>query len=161
MDWFCLKGSGGSCSFAQLHPTRCDTMDGSTPGFPVLCHLPACAQTPVHWLSDAIQTSCPSPASKLYQHQGLFQWVSSSHLVSKVLELRSVSASVLPMNIQDWLPFGWTGWISLKSKGLSRVFSNTIVQKHQFFGTQLSLCLNSHIHMTIGKTIAFTRQTYW
>ena len=51
----------------------------------------------------------------------------------------SASASVLPMNIQDWSPLGWTGWISLQSKGLSRVFSNTIVQKHQFFGTQLSL----------------------
>ena len=51
----------------------------------------------------------------------------------------SSSASVLPMNIQDWFPLGWTGWISLQSKGLSRVFSNTTVQKHQFFGTQLSL----------------------
>ena len=51
----------------------------------------------------------------------------------------SASASVLPMNIQDWFPVRWTGWISLQSKGLSRVFSNTTVQKHQFFGTQLSL----------------------
>ena len=51
----------------------------------------------------------------------------------------SASASVLPVNIQDWFPLGWTGWISLQSKGLSRVFSNTIVQKHQFFSTQLSL----------------------
>ena len=51
----------------------------------------------------------------------------------------SASASVLPMNIQDWFPLGWTGWISLQSKGLPRVFPNTTVQKHQFFGTQLSL----------------------
>ena len=58
----------------------------------------------------------------------------------------STSASVLSMNIQDWFPLGWTGWISLQSKGLSRVFSNTIVQKHQFFSTQLSLQFNSHIH---------------
>ena len=58
----------------------------------------------------------------------------------------SASASVLLMNIQDWFPLGWTGWISLQSKGLSRVFSNTAVQKHQFFGTQLSLWSNSHIH---------------
>ena len=58
----------------------------------------------------------------------------------------SASASVLPMNIHDWFPLGWTGWISLLSKGLSRVFSNTTVQKHQFFGTQPSLLLNSHIH---------------
>ena len=57
------------------------------------------------------------------------------------------SASVLPMNIQDWFPLGWTDWISLLSKGLSRVFSNTTVQKHQFFGTQLSLWSNVHIHI--------------
>ena len=58
----------------------------------------------------------------------------------------SASASVLSMNIQDWSPLGWTGWISLQSKGLSRVFSNTTVEKHQFFGAQLSLWSNSHIH---------------
>ena len=58
----------------------------------------------------------------------------------------SASASVLPMNIQDWFPLGWTGWISLQSKGLSRVFSNTTVQRHQFFGTQLSLWSTSPIH---------------
>ena len=57
-----------------------------------------------------------------------------------------VSASVLPMNIRDWSPLGWTGWISLQSKGLSRVFSITTVQKHQFFSAQLSLWSNSHIH---------------
>ena len=57
-----------------------------------------------------------------------------------------VSVSVLPVNIQDWFPLGLTGWISLQSKGLSRVFSNTTVQKHQFFGTQLSSQSNSHIH---------------
>ena len=73
----------------------------------------------------------------------------------------SASASVLPMSIQDWFPLGWTGWISLQSKGLLRVFSNTTVQKHQFLGAQLSLWSNSHIHnMTIGKTIALTRQTF-
>ena len=58
----------------------------------------------------------------------------------------SASASVLPMNTQDWSPLGLTGWISLESKGLSRVFSNTTVQKHQFFSTQLFLWSNSHIH---------------
>ena len=58
----------------------------------------------------------------------------------------SASTSVLPKNTQDWSPLGWTGWISLPSKGLSRVFSNTTVQKHQFFGTQLSSQSNSHIH---------------
>ena len=58
----------------------------------------------------------------------------------------STLASVCPMNIQDWSPLGWTGWISLQSKGLSRVFSNTTVQKHQFFSAQLSSQSNSHIH---------------
>ena len=58
----------------------------------------------------------------------------------------SALASVFPVNIQNWFPFGWTGWISLKSKGLSRVFSNTTVKKHQFFGVLLSLWSNSHIH---------------
>ena len=58
----------------------------------------------------------------------------------------SASISVLPMNTQDWCPLGWTGWISLQSKGLSRVFSNTTVQKHQFFSVQLSSQSNSHIH---------------
>ena len=62
----------------------------------------------------------------------------------------SASASVLPMNIQDWFPLGWTGWIFLQFKGLSRVFSNTTAQKHQFFGAQLSLWSNSHIHTCYG-----------
>ena len=67
----------------------------------------------------------------------------------------STSAPVLPMNIQDWFPIGWTGWISLQSKGLSRVFSNTTVQAHHFFGAQLS-----HLYMITGKTIALTRWTF-
>ena len=71
------------------------------------------------------------------------------------------SASVLPMNIQDWFPLGWTGWISLQSKGLSRVFSNTTVQKHQFFTAQLFFTVQlSHPYMTTGKTIALTRQNF-
>ena len=72
----------------------------------------------------------------------------------------SASASVLPVNIQDWFPLGLTGCISLQSKGFSRVFSNSIVQKHQFFGAQLSLWSNSHLDMTTGKTIALTRWTF-
>ena len=73
----------------------------------------------------------------------------------------AASASVLSVNIQDWFPLGWTGCISLQSKGLSRVFSNTTVQKHQFFGTQLSLWSNSHIHTwLLEKNIALTRQTF-
>ena len=71
----------------------------------------------------------------------------------------SASASVLPMNIQDWFPLGWTGWISLQSKGLSRVFSNTTVQKHQFFSIQPSLQSNSHIHTSGGKNIGVSVST--
>ena len=63
----------------------------------------------------------------------------------------SASTWVLPMNIRDWFPLGWTGWISLQSKGLSRVFSNITVQKHQFFSTQLSLWSSSHIHTWLLK----------
>ena len=69
----------------------------------------------------------------------------------------SVSTSVLPMNIQGWFPLGWTGWISLQSKGLSRVFSSTTIRKHQFFSAQPSLWSNCHI--TTGKTIALTTRT--
>ena len=66
----------------------------------------------------------------------------------------SASTSVLPTNIQEWFPLRWTGWISLQSKGLSRVFSNTTVPKHQFFGTQLSSQSNSHIHTwPLGKPL--------
>ena len=73
----------------------------------------------------------------------------------------SASASVLPMNTQDWFPLGWTSWISLQSKGLSRIFSNTTVQKHQFFCTQGFFIIQlSHLYMTTGKTIALTRWTF-
>ena len=87
--------------------------------------------------------SSPSPpAFNLSQHQGLFQWVSSSHQVAKVLDFQLQHQSF------QWTlrTLGWTGWISLQSKGLSRVFSSTTVQNHQFFGTQLSLWSSSHIH---------------
>ena len=79
------------------------------------------------------------PSIRVFPMSQLFTWGSRSTGAS-------ASASVLPMNIQDWSPLGWTGWISLQSKGLSRVFSNTTVQKHWFFSTQLSSQSNSHIH---------------
>ena len=83
--------------------------------------------------------SSPSPpAFNLFQHQGLFKWVSSLHQVAQCMGA-SASTWVLPVYIQGWFPLGWTGCLSLQSKGLSRVFSNTTFQKHQFFGTQLSL----------------------
>ena len=85
------------------------------------------------------------PALNLSQHQSLFKWVSSLQSGGQSIGV-SASTSVLPMNTQDWSPLGWTGWISLQSKGLSRIFSNTTVQKHQFFNAQLSSPSNSHIH---------------
>ena len=72
----------------------------------------------------------------------------------------SASASVLPKSIQDWFPLGLTGWTTLQSKGLSSIFSNTTLQKHQFFGTRLSLVQLSHPYLTTGKTIALTRWTF-
>ena len=72
----------------------------------------------------------------------------------------SASTSVLPMNTQDWSPLEWTGWTSLQSKGLSRVFSNTTVQKHQFFCALFFIVQLSHPYMTTGETIALTRQTF-
>ena len=86
-------------------------------------------------------SSCPQslPASGSFQMSQLFASGGQSTAVS-------ASTSVLPMNTQDWSPSEWTDWISLQSKGLSRVFSNTIIQKHQFFSTQLSSQSNSHIH---------------
>ena len=160
-------------------------MDCSMSVFPVHHQLPEFTQTHVHWVGDAIQPfhplSSPSPPTfNLFQHLGLFQWVSSLHQVAKVLEFQlqhqsskeysgftesnlldglesisrvfsntivqkhqffasggqsigvSASTSVLPMNIQDWFPLGWTGRISLQYKGLPRVFSNTTVRKHHY-----------------------------
>ena len=108
------------------------------------CH-PAISSSVVHF------SSCPQslPASEPFPMSQLFAWGSQSIGVS-------ASASVLPTNTQDWSPLEWTGWISLQSKGLSRVFSNTTVPKHQFFGTQPSLWSNSNPDMTSGKTIDLT-----
>ena len=102
---------------------------------------------PSQWCHPAISSSvisfssCPQslPASGSFPMSQLFAWGGQSIRVS-------ASTSVLPMNTPDWSPLGWTGWISLQSKGLSRVFSNTTVQKHPFFGAQLSSQTNSHIH---------------
>ena len=99
------------------------------------------------WCHPAISSSlvpfssCPQslPASESFPMSQLFEWGGQSIGVS-------TSAAVLPLNTQDWFPLGWTGWISLQSKGLSRIFSNTTVQKHQFFRAELSSQSNSHIH---------------
>ena len=144
-----IWGSVQFSSVTQSCLTLCDPMNHSTPGFPVHHHLPEFTQTHVHRLGDAIQPSHPlsspfPPAPNPSQHQSLFPvsqlfaWGSQSTGVSAL-------ASFLPKNTQGWSPWGWTGWISLQSKGLSRVF-NTTVQKHQFFSAQLSSQSNSHIH---------------
>ena len=127
----------------------------------------------IPWTTQHARPACPSPTPRVYPNPcPLTRWchltistsvvpfssclqsfpTSGSFQMSQLLASGGQStgvsdpASVFPTNIQDWFPLGWTGWISLLSKGLSRVFSNTTVQKHQFFGAQLSLYFNSHIH---------------
>ena len=122
-------------------PTLCDPMDCSTPGFPIHHQLLELAQTQVHWVGYAIQPShplsSPSPtAFNLSQHQGLFKWVSFFASSGQSIGA-SALASVFLMTIQDWFSLGLTGLLSFLSKGLSRFFSNTTVQKYQFFKAQL------------------------
>ena len=110
-------------------------MNRSTPGLPVHHQLPEFTQIHIHRVSDAIQPSHPlsspsPPTPNPSQHQCLFQWVNYSHEVAKVLV--SALASFLPKKSQGWSPLEWTGWISLQSKGLSRVFTNTTVQSINF-----------------------------
>ena len=124
------------CSVAKSCLTHWDSVDCRMPGFPVLHCLPEFSQTHVHWVGDSIQPPYPllppsPPAFNL--SQDLSQWVSSASVGQSI----GTSASVLPMNIQGWFSLGLTGWISLQSEGLSRVLSNTTVQKHQFFGPSL------------------------
>ena len=112
-----------------------------------LCH-------PVISSSVVPFSSCPQslPASGSFPMSQLFAWGGQSIGVS-------ASASVLPMNTQDWSSLGWTVWISLQSKRLSRVF-NTTVQKHQFFSTQLSSQSNSHIHTIMQMKLSFGNR-FW
>ena len=124
-------------SVAQSCPTLCDPMNRSTPCLPVHHQLPEFTQTHVHRVSDACQPSHPlsspsPPAPNPFQYQSfpmgqLFAWGGQSTGVSAL-------ASFLPKKSQGWSPSEWVGWISLQSKGLSRVFSNTTVQKHQYWG---------------------------
>ena len=137
-------------SVAQSYPTLWDPMNCSMPGLPVhhqhpqLLHPNSCIQLVMP--SSYLILCCPLlllppflPASGYFPMSQLFTWGVQSIGVS-------ASASVLPMNTQDWSPLGWTGWISLQSREFARVFSNTTVQKHQFFGAQLYSHSNSHIH---------------
>ena len=136
------------CSVAQSCPTLCSPMECSTPSFHVLHHIPEFAH--VNWVGDyqpTISSSAISfsfclqsfPASGSFPMRQLF--TSGGQSIGA-----SASASVLPMNIQDWFPLELIGLISLPSRGLSRVFSSTTVRKHQFFGIQSSLWSNSHNH---------------
>ena len=130
-------------SVAQLCPTPCDLLDCSTLGLPVHHQLLEFTQTHVHQVGDAIQPSHPlsspsPPALNLSQHQGLFQWVSSSHQVAKVLAEASASAWVPPVKIQDWFPLGWTGWICLQFKSinslvLSFLYRATLTSIHDYW----------------------------
>ena len=136
--------SGAQSCLTLSNPINCRTS-----GLPVHHQLPEFTQLHVHcqWCHPAISSSvdpfssCPQslPASGSFPMSQLFAWGGQSIGVS-------ASASVLPMNTQDQSPSEWTGWISLQSKRLSRVFSNTTVQNHQFFSAQLSSQSNSHIH---------------
>ena len=130
------------------HSIVSDPMNCSTPGLPVHHQLQEFTQTHICQVGDAIQPSHPlsspfPPAPNPSQNQSfpmsqLFTWGGQSIGVSAL-------ASFLPKKSQDWSPLDWTGWLSLQSKGLSRVF-NTTVQKHQFCSAQLSSQSNSHIH---------------
>ena len=138
-----------SSSVAQSCLTLCDLMDCSMPGLPVHHQLPEFTQTHVHWVGDATQPSHPlsSPSSftfNLFQHK-VFSSEPVLHISGQSIGV-SASASFPPKKSQGWFPLEWTGWISLQSKGLSRVFSNTTVQKCQFFGAQLSSQSKFHIH---------------
>ena len=143
-------------SFSSVQFSRSVVYDSLRPRESQHARPPCSSPTPrVHsnsrpssqWCHPAISasvlpfSSCPQslPAPESYPMSQFFVWGGQSIGVSAL-------ASVLPMNTQDWFPLEWTGWISLQSKGLSRVFSNTIVQKHQFFSAQLSSQSNSHIH---------------
>ena len=133
-------------SVTQLCPTLCDRMNRSTPVLPV--HPPTPGVCPDlcplnQWCHPTIPSSVIPFSSCLqsFPTSGSFQMSQIFATGGQCIGV-SVSASVLPM----WFPLRWTGWISLQSKGLSRVFSNTTAQKHQFFGAQLSLKSNSHIH---------------
>ena len=130
-------------------PILCDSMDCSTPGLPVHHQVPEPTAIHVHSIGDTIQPS--DPLSSLLLPPSIFPSIRvfSNELVLCIRRPKigvPASTSVLLINIQDRFLLGWTGWISLLSKGLSKVFSNTTVQKHPLFGTQLSLYSNSHIH---------------
>ena len=149
------------CSSVAQSTELSNPMDCSTPGLPVHHQLPELTQTRVHRVSDAIQSSSVISFSGLQSFPASGSFQMSQFFASGGQSIGiSASASVLPMNIQDWFPWGWTGWISLQSKGLSSLPQHhsskaPILRCSAFFILQLS-----HPYMTTGKTIALTRQTF-
>ena len=151
MGTFCSVFSSASLvqllSHVQLFVTP---MDSRTPGLPIHHQLRKSTQNsrPLSsWCHPTILSSVVPLSSHLQSFPGSGSFQMSQFFASGGQSFGvSALTSVLPMNIQDWFPLGWTSCISLQSKGLSRIFSNTTVQKHQFFSTQLSLYSNSHIH---------------
>ena len=140
--------------------THCDPMDCSMPGFPVIHQLPEFVQTHVHQVGDAIQPSHPVvPFSCLQSFPASGSFSVSQFFASGGQSIGvSASAAVLPMNSQDSFPLGWTGWISLQSKGLK-----SLLQHHSSTGSSLwcsafFIVQLSHPYMTSGKTIALTRR---
>ena len=135
-------------SVTQSCPTLCNPIDCSTPDFPGHHQLQEFKlMSTESVIPSNISSSVVPFSSCLLSFPASRSFLMSQFFTSSGQSVRvPPSASVPPMNTQDWSPLGWTGWISLLSKGLSRAFSNTTVQKHQFFGTQLSLESNSHIH---------------
>ena len=152
-----IRASIQFSSVTQSRPTLCDPMDCSPPGLPITSsrsllkllsiesvmpsnHFILCR--PLLFLLSIFPSVRVFPMSLFFASDG-----------------ENIGVSVLPMNIQDWFSLGLTVSVSLQSKGLSRVFSNTKVQKDQFFGAQLAQLQLSHPYMTTGKTIALTRRT--
>ena len=136
-------------SVAQSCLTLCDLMNRSTPGLPVHHQLLEFTQTHIHLVNDAIQPSHPrsSPSLLPLIPPSIRVFSNESPLCMRWPKYWSFSFSIIPSKEHTGLiSLEWTGWISLQSKGLSRVFSNTTVQKHQFFGARLSSQSNSHIH---------------
>ena len=143
---WCKCASDQIRSFTQLCPTLCDPMNCSYTRPPITnSRVHSVSRPSSQWCHPAISSSvipfssCPQslPASESFPMSQLFAWGGQSTGVSAL-------ASFLPKKSQGWSPSEWTGWISLQSKGLSRVFSNTAVQKHQFFGAQPFLWSSSH-----------------
>ena len=138
------------CPFTQARPTLCDPRDCSMPGSLSFTISGSLLRTHVHWVSVAIQPSHPDIFSSRLQSfpaSGFFLLIEPMFLASCCqITGASATTSLLPGNIQYWFPLRWTGLIPLQSKGLSRVFSNTTVGKHVFFGAQPSLWSYSHTH---------------